>query len=146
MCAFLLSQFHYCVCKANAYLLLVLVIGRGTDADKSADKSAKDGRNLGNYLAIAPSENLVDTWLSYVKNKRTVVFCASVKHAEQIAKLFQDAGIDALAVSGNMKTSERNEQLAKFASGDIKVLCACDLLNEGWDCPQTEAHGRRLAL
>ena len=37
-----------------------------------------------------------------------------------------------------MKTSERNEQLAKFADGDIKVLCACDLLNEGWDCPQTE--------
>ena len=58
--------------------------------------------------------------------------------AEQIAKLFQDAGIAALAVSGSMKTSERNEQLAKFASGDIKVLCACDLLNEGWDCPQTE--------
>ena len=41
-------------------------------------------------------------------------------------------------MSGSMKTSERNEQLAKFATGDIKVLCACDLLNEGWDCPQTE--------
>lgn len=81
---------------------------------------------------------IVDTWVNYVKNKRTVVFCASVKHAEQIARLFEDAGIRAIAVSGSMKTSERNEQLAKFADGDIKVLCACDLLNEGWDCPQTE--------
>ena len=96
-------------------------------------------RDLDDKIFV-PERNklIVDTWLSYVKNKRTVVFCASVKHAEQIAKLFQDAGIDALAVSGSMKTSERNEQLAKFASGDIKVLCACDLLNEGWDCPQTE--------
>ena len=96
-------------------------------------------RDLDDKIFV-PERNklIVDTWLSYVKNKRTVVFCASVKHAEQIAKLFQDARIDAIAVSGSMKTSERNEQLAKFASGDIKVLCACDLLNEGWDCPQTE--------
>ncbi len=81
---------------------------------------------------------IVDTWLDYVKDKRTVVFCASVKHAEQIAEMFRAAGVAAIAVSGSMKTSERNEQLAKFASGEIKVLCACDLLNEGWDCPQTE--------
>ncbi|MBR2885925.1 MAG: DEAD/DEAH box helicase family protein [Clostridia bacterium] len=81
---------------------------------------------------------IVDTWLEYVKNRRTVVFCASVKHAEQIAQLFKDADITAVAVSGSMKTSERNEQLSKFANGDTKVLCACDLLNEGWDCPQTE--------
>lgn len=81
---------------------------------------------------------IVDTWLEYVKNRRTVVFCASVKHAEQVAQLFKDAGVFAVAVSGSMKTSERNEQLAKFANGDVKVLCACDLLNEGWDCPQTE--------
>ncbi len=81
---------------------------------------------------------IVDTWLEYVRNRRTVVFCASVKHAEQVAQLFKDAGVSAIAVSGSMKTSERNEQLAKFADGDTKVLCACDLLNEGWDCPQTE--------
>ena len=81
---------------------------------------------------------IVDTWLDYVKDKRTVVFCTSVKHAEQIAELFRAAGVAAIAVSGSMKTSERNEQLVKFAGGEIKVLCACDLLNEGWDCPQTE--------
>lgn len=81
---------------------------------------------------------IVDTWTEYVRDKRTVVFCASVKHAEQIAELFREAGVTAQAVSGSMKTSERKEQLAKFASGELKVLCACDLLNEGWDCPETE--------
>lgn len=81
---------------------------------------------------------IVKTWLDYVKDKRTVVFCASVKHAEQIAALFKEKGVSAEAVSGSMKTSERNELLAKFAKGELKVLCACDLLNEGWDCPETE--------
>ena len=60
---------------------------------------------------------IVDTWLDYVKDKRTVVFCASVKHAEQIAELFKEKGVTAAAVSGSMKTSERNEMLAKFAAG-----------------------------
>ncbi len=81
---------------------------------------------------------IVKTWLDYVKDKRTVVFCASVKHAEQIAALFKEKWVSAEAVSGSMKTSERNELLAKFAKGELKVLCACDLLNEGWDCPETE--------
>ena len=81
---------------------------------------------------------IVKTWLDYVKDKRTVVFCASVRHAEQIAALFKEKGVSAEAVSGRMKTSERKELLAKFAKGELKVLCACDLLNEGWDCPETE--------
>ena len=81
---------------------------------------------------------IVDTWLQYVHNKRTVVFCASVKHAEQIAELFREAGIHAASVSGGMKQSERKEFQDKFINREIQVLCACDLLNEGWDCPEIE--------
>ena len=81
---------------------------------------------------------IVDTWLQYVRNKRTVVFCASVKHAEQIAALFCEVGIKAASVSGGMKQSKRKEFQDKFISREIQVLCACDLLNEGWDCPEIE--------
>ena len=81
---------------------------------------------------------IVDTWMQYVRDKRTVVFCASVKHAEQIAELFREKGVRAAAVSGGMKQSERKEFQDKFVSKEIQVLCACDLLNEGWDCPETE--------
>ena len=81
---------------------------------------------------------IVDTWLQYVQNKRTVVFCASVKHAEQIAAMFCEEGIKAAAVSGGMKQSERKEFQERFVKQEIQVLCACDLLNEGWDCPEIE--------
>ena len=81
---------------------------------------------------------IVDTWLAYVQDKRTVVFCASVKHAEQIAALFREHVISVSAVSGGMKPSERREFQDKFIRKDIMVLCACDLLNEGWDCPEIE--------
>ena len=41
-------------------------------------------------------------------------------------------------MSGEIKASDRREGLARFEKGEIKVLCACDLLNEGWDCPSNE--------
>ena len=52
--------------------------------------------------------------------------------------MIRDRGAFAEAVSGNMKPAERKEILAKFRKSEIKALCACDLLNEGWDCPETE--------
>lgn len=89
---------------------------------------------------FVPERNIliVDTFMEYVSTKRTVIFCASVKHAEQIAGMIRERGVSAYAVSGSMKSSERKEFLSKFAKGEIKALCACDLLNEGWDCPETE--------
>ena len=89
---------------------------------------------------FVPERNkiIVDTYLNFVKDKKTVVFCASVKHAEEIAVLFKENGVECEAVSGTMKTKERARILNRYEYGDINVLCACDLLNEGWDSPRTE--------
>ena len=98
-----------------------------------------DLRDLEVKLCVTERNRLiVDVWREYVVNKRTIVFCVSVKHAKLMAELFQQSGVSAASVSGDMKTSDRNQTLDRFASGEILVLCACDLLNEGWDCPQTE--------
>ena len=89
---------------------------------------------------MVPGRNqlIVDTYLEYVKNKSTVVFCTSVRHAEEIAELFRAQGIIAHSVSGRSSPVERKQILSKYEDGQIQVLCACDLLNEGWDSPRTE--------
>jgi len=89
---------------------------------------------------FVPERNkiIVDTYVQYVKDKKTVVFCASVKHAEEIAVLFRETGVKCEAVSGTMNKSKRESILESYENGDINVLCACDLLNEGWDSPKTE--------
>lgn len=81
---------------------------------------------------------IVDTWKEYVQNKPTVVFCASVRHAEEIAELFREAGAEARCISGRTNARERKTVLENYESGKIPVLCACDLLNEGWDSPHTQ--------
>ena len=88
---------------------------------------------------FVPERNkvIVDTYLKFVKDKKTVVFCVSVAHAKEVAKLFREKGINAAAVSGSLKDAERKKILREYEEGDIDVLCACDLLNEGWDSPKT---------
>jgi superfamily II DNA or RNA helicase len=81
---------------------------------------------------------IIETYLQYVKDRKTVVFCASVKHAEEITRLFKDNDVACEAVSGTLKNSERARILDEYENGNINVLCACDLLNEGWDSPKTE--------
>jgi superfamily II DNA or RNA helicase len=98
-----------------------------------------DSKDLESKLFVPERNNvIIDTYINYVKDKRTVVFCASVNNAEDIAELFREKGIKAEAVSGAMKQSKREKVLKDYEAGEIKVLCACDLLNEGWDSPKTE--------
>lgn len=98
-----------------------------------------DSRDLESKLLIPERNALIaDVYVQYAKGKQTVVFCASVKHAEEIARLLMDRGVEARAVSGRDSGRERDQVLLDYEEGRVSVLCACDLLNEGWDSPGTE--------
>lgn len=89
---------------------------------------------------VIPERNklIVDTYLQYAKGKSTVIFCTSVNHAETIAGLLRDNGVVAESVSGRTESVKRKKILKDYEEKKIQVLCACDLLNEGWDSPITE--------
>ncbi|HXV05372.1 MAG TPA: DEAD/DEAH box helicase family protein [Solirubrobacterales bacterium] len=65
-----------------------------------------------------------------------VLYTAGVKHAGNVAKALQNAGIVARAVSGETPKRELAEILAGFERGDVDVLCNAMLLAEGWNSPR----------
>lgn len=65
----------------------------------------------------------------------TVLFAASVHHAEAVTEAFRAAGIRAVAVSGATPQAERDAAIAGLATGAVEVLCSCDLISEGLDVP-----------
>lgn len=89
---------------------------------------------------VIPERNklIVDTYLEYAKGKSTVIFCTSVNHADTIAQLLRERGVVAESVSGRTDSNKRKKILKDYENKEIQVLCACDLLNEGWDSPITE--------
>jgi superfamily II DNA or RNA helicase len=95
--------------------------------------------DLGKALQVPDRDRLiVDTYLNHAISKRAVCFCIDIAHAERMATLFNQHTIKASDVSGRMSDQQKEQVLADYRSGQIQVLCACDILNEGWDSPETE--------
>jgi ribonuclease E len=79
---------------------------------------------------------IADLYRSRFRRVPGVLYTAGVKHANNVAKAFQDAGINARAVSGETPKRELAEILAGFERGDVDVLCNAMLLAEGWNSPR----------
>lgn len=62
-----------------------------------------------------------------------IVFCVDIKHTKRMSKLLNENGISAASVHGTDRHG-----LKEYENKNIRFLCACELLNEGWDAPQTE--------
>jgi superfamily II DNA or RNA helicase/HKD family nuclease len=69
---------------------------------------------------------------------RALGFCASVAHADYMARVFTEAGIPARAVSGTTPPAQREQALADLQSRRVNTLFAADLFNEGLDLPEVD--------
>jgi ribonuclease E len=96
-----------------------------------------DQEELAKLLDQAPfNVAIADLYRSRFRRVPGVVYTAGVKHAKNVAKAFQDAGINARAVSGETPKRELAETLAGFERGEVDVLCNAMLLAEGWNSPR----------
>lgn len=96
-----------------------------------------DQEELAALLDQAPFNYAVaDLYRSRFRRIPGVVYTAGVQHAKNVARAFQDAGINARAVSGETPKRELAEILANFERGDVDVLCNAMLLAEGWNSPR----------
>lgn len=80
----------------------------------------------------------VKEYTTHAAGRPCVVFCVSVKHAEQVAEEFRFQGYRAVSVDGNTDKAERDRMIQGLADGSVQVLCSCDIISEGTDVPAIE--------
>lgn len=68
-------------------------------------------------------------------NRQAIAYCTSVKHSEQTAEMFNENGITAASIDGGMSIKERNKRMDMFRSGEVQILCNCNLISEGVTLP-----------
>lgn len=69
---------------------------------------------------------------------RALGFCVSVAHAEFMARVFNEAGVPAAAVSGTTPQGDRERSIADLRSRRLNILFAVDVFNEGLDIPDVD--------
>jgi len=102
------------------------------------DVGQLDGLYTGNDARAAKVLAQVRDKVSAVSHMRAIGFCVSVAHAKYMARVFSDAGIPSLAVSGTTSESERESALARLDARELNCLFAADLYNEGLDLPRID--------
>ena len=76
---------------------------------------------------------VADLYRVRFKDLPGIVYAAGVRHAYNVAKAFQDAGMKARGVSGETPKRELARILAAYERGEIDVLVNAQLLAEGWN-------------
>ena len=85
------------------------------------------------------NELIVQVILDYfcegqVSDRQGIIFCVNTKHTQEMEKLLLDAGISAKAYTGKSKYPEKI--MKDFKEKNIRFLCACNMISEGWDYPE----------
>jgi len=77
----------------------------------------------------------IGRWEEVAVNRKTLVFCVSIKHAEHSAAAWKKKGY-AFEVVHSQQSEELNElYIGRLKRGEIQGICNVGVLTEGFDCP-----------
>src|SRR5690606_26049710 len=80
------------------------------------------------------AENILGQWWKHA-GQRTLAFCVSQRHADFMKRYFMSADIACATVHSGSGSDGRAVSLERLATGDLKVVFAVDMFNEGVDVP-----------
>ena len=96
---------------------------------QAGDYIVKDLEQLMTDRAIY--SDVLKSWERLAKGQKTIAYCVSVKHAQDTAKMFSDAGYPAVEIDGGTPPKKRAEIMQDFRDGKYVVLCNVGIISEG---------------
>jgi len=83
------------------------------------------------------SDAVIKHWKEKAPNRKTIIFCSTVAHAQHVCEAFEAANVNAVLVHGELSGGERKARLAAFESGSAQVVVNVAVLTEGYDYTPT---------
>ncbi len=80
--------------------------------------------------------NTLQQYVADLNQLKGIAFCVSVRHAQFMANWFEKSGLPARSLTGANTPEQREDTIRDLQSGKIKLICTCDLFNEGVDIPE----------
>ena len=81
--------------------------------------------------------DVVNDWQKFGDNRKTIIFGATIKHCEELARQFIAAGVMAAVFTSETTAKERELLLDEYRKPDsyLKVLISVEALAKGFDVP-----------
>jgi len=84
------------------------------------------------------NELVARTYIEQAWGRQTICFGVTIAHATNLAQQFKMLGVNSAVIHGKMSKDEREAILKLFEDREISILCNCQVLTEGFDCPQVD--------
>ena len=104
--------------------------GAATAGGEWTDKAAEE-REIGII------GDVVNEWINFAENRKTIVFGATIKHCEELCRQFIDQGIMAAVFTSDTTAKEREDLLTEYRKPNsyLRVLISVEALAKGFDVP-----------
>ena len=83
------------------------------------------------------AQHALDVWREK-GGGRTLAFCVTVTHADFTAEFFRSNRVAAVAVHSGLSSAPRAGSVEQLRAGELQVICAVDMFNEGLDVPEID--------
>lgn len=103
----------------------------------SQDEATERGMRITGDIV---SEWVAKTHQIFGKPEKTIVFCAGVKHGQDLVKKFADAGYNFVSISYKDDSQDKAAAIEEFSKPDSTIhgLIATDILTRGFDVPDVK--------
>ena len=106
---------------------------------KQLSKNNMGEYNEGEVSAILNTETVcsevIRNWKDLASDRKTVIFCSTRDQAKNVANHFNEAGILAGVITGDISSVQRTSILQALTDDSIQVIVNVGVLTEGWDYP-----------
>ncbi len=126
----LLSDFDYVSIKPNSEVQRLV---DNSEVSMTGDFSNVDLDNTFNNQRIR--SKLYESYEKFAKGRQGIIYAINKRHAAKIAELYNTHGVNAVAIDCDTPKDVRQDLIASFKEGEIKVLVNVDIFTEGFDCP-----------
>lgn len=97
---------------------------------------------IGALEKVVDTENirskLVDSYLTFAKGKKGIIYSISRQHSENICKKYQAVGVRIVSIDSETPARLRERYVQDFKDGNIDIIVNVDIFSEGFDCPDIE--------
>ena len=94
------------------------------------------------YRIEVPADKKVDAIASIIRAQqldRVICFCNTKGSTERLTKFLQLRGLDAQCIHGDIPQRKREEVMARFRDGQLRVFVATDVASRGIDVDDVDA-------
>lgn len=71
-------------------------------------------------------------------NKTALLYCTRIDRANQLTRMFKDAGYSATYIASTLGQAKNSERLDAFRRGEVKILINVEMATEGFDLPDAQ--------